>query len=120
MLLSTTSLSGGSNAAKTPVSTTWSDSLALQRPTTHCKYNESGHSGTRVGNSSTSAPSDYHLFRTLSNKLRGVSFKNYAELRNWLNKLFTDKPANFYKLGIENLPERWEAVMNNRGEYIID
>jgi hypothetical protein len=45
--LSTTSPFGGSNPAKTPGSTTWSsDSSAWQRPVTHSKHDESGHSGT--------------------------------------------------------------------------
>jgi histone-lysine N-methyltransferase SETMAR len=65
-------------------------------------------------------PSDYHLFRSLSNNLRGVSFNNDAELQNWLDDFFTAKPAGFFKRGIENLPERWEAVVSNGGEYIID
>jgi hypothetical protein len=63
-------------------------------------------------------PSDYHLFTSLSNNLQGVSFNN-AELQNWLDDFFADKPADFLKRGIKNLPERWEAVVNN-GEYIID
>jgi hypothetical protein len=29
-------------------------------------------------------------------------------------------PADFFKLSTENLPERWEAVVNNGGEYIIE
>jgi hypothetical protein len=45
-----------------------------------------------------------------------VSFDD-AELQNWLDIFFTAKPADFFKRGIENLPERWEAVVNN-GEYI--
>jgi histone-lysine N-methyltransferase SETMAR len=40
-------------------------------------------------------PSDYHLFRSLSNNLRGVSFNNNAELQNWLDDFFTAKPADF-------------------------
>jgi histone-lysine N-methyltransferase SETMAR len=37
------------------------------------------------------SPSDYHLFRSLSlsNNLRGVSFNNDTELRNWLDEFFT-------------------------------
>jgi hypothetical protein len=31
------------------------------------------------------APSDYHLFRSLPNNLRGVSFNNDADLQNWLD-----------------------------------
>jgi hypothetical protein len=65
-------------------------------------------------------PSVYHLFRSLSNNLRGVSFNNDAELQNWLDDFFTAKPADFFKRKIENLPERWEAVVSSGGEYIID
>jgi hypothetical protein len=66
------------------------------------------------------SPSDHHLFRSLSVNLRGVSFNNAAELQNWLDEFFTAKPADFFKRGVENLPERWEVVANNGGEYIID
>jgi hypothetical protein len=66
------------------------------------------------------APSDYHLFRSLFNNLRGVSFNNYAELQNWLDNFFTAKLEDFFKHGIENQPERWEAVVNNGREYTID
>jgi hypothetical protein len=60
-------------------------------------------------------PSDYHLFRSLSNNLRGVSFNNRGELQKWLDDFFTATPANFFKCGMENLPERLEAVVNNEG-----
>jgi hypothetical protein len=65
------------------------------------------------------ATSDYHLFRSLSNNLRGVSFNNDAELQNWVDEFIKAKPADFFKRGIDNLPERWEAFVNI-GEYIID
>jgi hypothetical protein len=64
------------------------------------------------------APSDYHLFRSLSNNLWRVS-SNHAELQHWLD-FFTAKSADFFKQGIENLPKHWEAVMSNGGEYITD
>jgi histone-lysine N-methyltransferase SETMAR len=84
------------------------------------------HSGTQLGDSFNPpyspdlAPSDYYLFCSLSNNLREVSLTNDAELQNWLDEFFTAKPEDLFKLGIENLPERWEAVVNNGGEYIID
>jgi hypothetical protein len=65
------------------------------------------------------APLDYHLFRSPSNNLRRISFNNNAELQNWMDDFFTAKPADLFKRGFANLPERWEAVVNN-GEYIID
>jgi histone-lysine N-methyltransferase SETMAR len=43
------------------------------------------------------AKSDCHLFRSLSNNLRGVSFNNGAELQNCLDNFFTAKPADFFK-----------------------
>jgi hypothetical protein len=52
------------------------------------------------------APSDYHLFRSISNNLRGVSFNNGSELQNCLDVFFTAKRADFFKRGIENLSER--------------
>jgi hypothetical protein len=64
------------------------------------------------------APSDY--IRCLSNYLRGVSFNNDAELQNWMDEIFRAIPTEFFKLGIENLPESWETVVNNGGQYIID
>jgi histone-lysine N-methyltransferase SETMAR len=63
--------------------------------------------------SSDLTPSDYHLFRSLSNNLRGVSFNNDAELQNWLDDFFTAKPAGFFKRWMKNLSERWESVVDN-------
>jgi hypothetical protein len=40
------------------------------------------------------APSDYHLFRVLSNNLRGVSFNNNPEHQNWLDDFFTAIPVD--------------------------
>jgi histone-lysine N-methyltransferase SETMAR len=65
-------------------------------------------------------PSNDHLFRSLYNNLRGVSHNNDAKLQNWLDDFFTAKLTDFFKRGIETLPKRWEAVVNNGGEYIID
>jgi hypothetical protein len=66
------------------------------------------------------APSGYNLFRSLFNNLRGASFNNNAELQNWLDEFFTAKPVDFFKRGVENLPELWETVINIGGEYVID
>jgi hypothetical protein len=65
------------------------------------------------------APSDYHLIRSLFNNPHRVSFNDDAELQNWLDFLMA-KLMDFFKCGIKNLPEHWEAVTNNGGEYIID
>jgi hypothetical protein len=63
---------------------------------------------------------DYHLFCSLSLNLFVVSFNNDAELQNWLDDVFAAKPGYFFKRGIEDLPKRWEAVVNGGEEYLID
>jgi hypothetical protein len=57
------------------------------------------------------APLDYHLFRSFSSNLRGVSLSNDAELQNWLDEFFTAKPADFFKSGIKHLPKRWKLLL---------
>ena len=65
------------------------------------------------------APMDYYLFHFLSNHMRGVTFNNEEDLKNWFNKLFNTRPENFWRNGIDKLVERWEKVINHNGEYII-
>ena len=66
------------------------------------------------------APTDFHLFQSLSNAMRGVPFSSGAELRAWLDEFFESKSNNFYRKGIENLVERWEEVVDTNREHIID
>ena len=53
------------------------------------------------------APTDFHLFRSLSNAMCWVSFNNDAELKTWLDRFFESKTKDFYREGIEKLVERW-------------
>ena len=64
------------------------------------------------------APMDYYLFCSLSNHMRGVTFDNEEDLKNWLNKFFNTRPRDFWWNGIDKLVERWEEVINSNGEYI--
>uniref|UniRef100_A0A914BZG8 Transposase n=1 Tax=Acrobeloides nanus TaxID=290746 RepID=A0A914BZG8_9BILA len=64
------------------------------------------------------APSDFHLFLSLSSALSGISFNDEAELENWLRQWFASKDRAFYRRGIGKLVERWTEVVNNGGEYI--
>lgn len=66
------------------------------------------------------APSDFHLFRSMKNHLRGVRFQNNADLENWLTNFFESKNGtNFYQRGIQKLQEKWRTVINNNGHYIF-
>ena len=66
------------------------------------------------------APTDYHLFRSLSNHMSNEIFDNQGDLERWLNNFFESRPADFWRNGIDKLVERWEQVVNNYGDYIID
>jgi histone-lysine N-methyltransferase SETMAR len=67
--------------------------------------------------SPTEAPSDYHLFRSLSNKLEGEKFHDLSKLAAFLRRFFAEKPANFYARGIELLPLKWKKAVEYGGEY---
>jgi histone-lysine N-methyltransferase SETMAR len=90
------------------------------RPHTHCKHDECGHSGPRLGDFPTSALLSGPCLIGLPPLPLSLQQSPRSLLQNWLDEFFTAKPEDFLKHGIENLPERWEVVSNNRGEYIID
>lgn len=66
------------------------------------------------------APSDYHLFQSLQHFLSGKEFKNKEEVQSAINVFFASKDIAFYRRGIEVLPQRWEMVVENDGNYILD
>ena len=41
------------------------------------------------------APSDYHLFRALSNRLREIIFDDLADLEAYLDNFFNSQPIEF-------------------------
>ncbi|CAK1598237.1 unnamed protein product [Parnassius mnemosyne] len=65
------------------------------------------------------APSDYYLFRSLQNFLDGKIFTSNEEVKNLLDQFFASKHQKFYERGIMLLPERWQKVLDQNGQYII-
>lgn len=66
------------------------------------------------------APTDYHLFRSLSHHLSGKKFDNQDELKKSLENFFNNKSPDFYSRGISELPTRWQQVVDSDGAYICD
>ena len=66
------------------------------------------------------APSDYHLFRSLSQFLKEKSFDDFKHLEIDIKTFFSSKSPEFYAKGILELPDRWSKVVDSDGEYIID
>jgi len=65
-------------------------------------------------------PSDFHLFRSLQNSLRGKTFDSDEAVNRHLVQFFADKDRSFYEQGIMKLTERWQKVIEQNGQYIID
>ncbi|EZA57360.1 Histone-lysine N-methyltransferase SETMAR [Ooceraea biroi] len=66
------------------------------------------------------APSDYHLFRSLQNNLDGQRFNSVDDIQTYLEDFFAQKSRDFYKRGIMSLLERWQKVVDQDGQYILD
>lgn len=64
------------------------------------------------------APTDYHLFRSLQNSLQGHRFDDRTQLESYLDDFFNRQPPEFYARGIEQLPRRWQEVVDQDGNYI--
>ena len=50
----------------------------------------------------------------------GTNLSNEDQVREFVENFFTSKPLEFYAKGIEELPDKWQQVIANDGEYIID
>ena len=66
------------------------------------------------------APSDYHLFNSLSSHMRGKQFEICDQVDAALADFSTSKPRSFYKSGIEKLYDRWQQVLLLDGANIFD
>ncbi len=66
------------------------------------------------------APTDYHLFRSLSNYLKEKKFDDENDLEMDLLNFFGQKSQDFYEPGILSLPERWRQVIDGNGAYIVE
>lgn len=63
------------------------------------------------------APSDYHLFASLSHSLAGKNFVNFDHVKKHLHSYFASKALTFYARGINLLPEKWQLVVDHNGDY---
>ena len=63
------------------------------------------------------APSDFKLFRSLANALRGEEFKTQQEVEEFVQQFFDSKPPGFFVSGFTDLPSRWDKVIEYDGDY---
>lgn len=63
------------------------------------------------------APSDFHLFRSMAHDLSQQSFKNYEDIKIWLDDWISSKSEKFFYDGIHKLPKLWENIVMSDGNY---
>ena len=66
------------------------------------------------------APFDYYLFRSLQHFLSGKNFENPEAIKNEVSAYFNAKDPSWFEKGFKDLFKRWETVINNNGDYIIN
>jgi len=63
---------------------------------------------------------DFHLFRSLQNSLNSKTFASKDLIKQYLDKFLAEKDGKFYERGIMKLPGRWQKIIEQNGQYIID
>lgn len=66
------------------------------------------------------SPTDYHLFRSLSNFLANQHFTNDNDVRIELDRFFASKNSDFYSRGMNSLVDRWQKVVDANGDYFVE
>jgi len=66
------------------------------------------------------ASSDFHLFRSLQNSLNGKTFASEDLIKQHLDMFLAEKDGKFHEYGIMKLPGKWQKVIEQNGQYIIN
>ena len=64
------------------------------------------------------ALSDFHSFRSSQNSLNGKSVNSLEVCKRHLEQFFAQKDK-FWEGGIVKLPEKWQKVVEQKGEYVV-
>ncbi|RCN35248.1 putative dTDP-4-dehydrorhamnose 3,5-epimerase [Ancylostoma caninum] len=66
------------------------------------------------------APTEYHLFRSLFNQMRGLTSGNEEDLENWLTNYFEPRPREFWRNGTNELVKMWEQISGEIFDVAVD
>jgi len=64
-------------------------------------------------------PCDYDLFFRIKGPHKGIKFTNEYQLRHAYENTINELNRNEEVIGISRLPQRWQEVIHNDGDYII-
>ena len=65
------------------------------------------------------APSDFHLFRSLQKCLNGKNVHSLVDGKRLLEEFFAQKDKKVWEDVIMKLPGKWQKVVEQKGEYIV-
>ena len=65
------------------------------------------------------AASDFRLFRSLQNSPNGKKFNSLEDCKRHLEQSFAQKDKKFWEDEIMKLPEKWQKVVEQKGEYVV-
>ena len=65
------------------------------------------------------APSNVHLFWSLQNSLNGKNCNSPEDCKGHLKQFFAQKYKQFWENGIMKLLGKWQKVVKQNGEYIV-
>ena len=58
-------------------------------------------------------------FQSLQNSLNGKNFNSLEDCKRHLEQFFAQKDKMFGEDGIMKLPEKWQKVVEQKGEYVV-
>jgi histone-lysine N-methyltransferase SETMAR len=64
------------------------------------------------------ARSDYHLFSPLKDAIRGKNFEDGEEIISEVKRWLRQRPAEWYREGIQTLTSRWRKATDSEGDHI--
>jgi histone-lysine N-methyltransferase SETMAR len=64
------------------------------------------------------ARSDYHLFSPLKDAIRGKNFEDGEEIISEVKRWLRQRPAEWYREGIQTLTSRWRKATDSEGYHV--
>ena len=64
------------------------------------------------------APSDFHIFGSLKDALRGARFEDDASVIRAVRKWLREQERNWYREGMHSLVSRWRKVVDVDGDCV--
>lgn len=59
----------------------------------------------------------YYMFQFIQNNIQELLFLHEDEVKNWIRTFIPKIPSSFFRTGFRMLPEMWQKVIDNNGDY---